>query len=237
MRTALVVHHVDFEDLGSFGPILQSAGYSILQHASGSGPIDAMAHDLLVVLGGPMGVYEADTHPGLIDEIEAVRQRLAADAPTLGLCLGAQIMAAALGARVYPGKAGKEIGWGTVSLTPAGLEGPLSALAGVPVLHWHGDTFDLPLGAVLLASSDRYRHQAFSFGRNGLALQFHPEVEAVGLEDWFVGHAAEIAETPGVSVPILRADTAANAPALRGAAEAFLTGWLAQISEAKRIPS
>ena len=140
-------------------------------------------------------------------------------------------MAAALGADVYPGNRGKEIGWGPLTLTPSGAASALAHLAveRTRVLHWHGDTFDLPKGATLLASTERYRHQAFAYGASGLALQFHPEVTAKGLEAWFVGHTAEIAATPGIEVKALRAAAARHAPALARQGRAFFDAWLDSI--------
>jgi GMP synthase (glutamine-hydrolysing) len=135
-------------------------------------------------------------------------------------------MARALGARVYPAGL-KEIGWAPLDLTAAGRDSCLGRLApGTPVLHWHGDTFDLPAGAVHLAATPPCRNQAFGWERHGLALQFHLETTARGLERWYVGHAAEIAATPGVSVPELRAQAARHAAALLPQARACLAAWL-----------
>jgi GMP synthase-like glutamine amidotransferase len=133
----------------------------------------------LVVMGGPMGVYDAKAgHPYLADEMrligEAVRQNL----PVLGICLGSQLLAGALGARVFPGPA-PEIGFGEVLLTEDGAKDPVLGPAGarIPVFHWHGDTFDLPAGAVHLARSERYAHQAFRAGPRAYAFQFHVEMD------------------------------------------------------------
>jgi GMP synthase (glutamine-hydrolysing) len=235
MKSAVIVRHVAFEDLGTFEPVLASLAYRIVWHEAGRAnlPADlAMQADLLVVLGGPIGVYDTDDYPFMTQEIDVVRRRLAVDAPTLGICLGSQIMAAAMGAKVYPGSNGKEIGWSTLELTPDGAQGPLAEIGPdrTGVLHWHGDTFDLPAGACLLASTGQYRHQAFSIGRRGLALQFHPEVSATGLESWFIGHALEIASTPGLSVRQLRAETARHAPTLAQCGPAMLKRWLADIA-------
>lgn len=134
MRTALVIRHVHFEDLGSFAAPLAAAGHEVRYVDAG---LDDLRAEELVLLGGPIGAYEGHLYPFLDDELDALRARLAAGAPTLGICLGAQLMAAALGARVAPGPA-KEIGWATVELTEAGQAGPLHHLDGVPVLHWHG---------------------------------------------------------------------------------------------------
>jgi GMP synthase (glutamine-hydrolysing) len=135
-------------------------------------------------------------------------------------------MAKALGAAVYPG-GGKEIGWAPLLLTEAGRASCLAHLAPhkTAVLHWHGDTFDLPAGTSLLASTARYPNQAFAHGRS-VALQFHPEVTQPGLERWFIGHACEIAATDGVDVAGLRRDTAREAPRLARQGTRFLDAWL-----------
>jgi GMP synthase (glutamine-hydrolysing) len=234
MKSAFVVRHVAFEDLGTFAAVLDCQGYRVVWHEAGQRPLigrDAVGADLLIVLGGPIGVYDDADYPCVADAIDVVRRRLTADAPTLGICLGSQIMAAALGARVYPGSAGKEIGWGPIGLTDIGAAGPLVEIgsANTAVLHWHGDTFDLPNRAQLLASTQRYAHQAFSVGRRGLALQFHPEVTAAGLESWFIGHTGEIRSTPGISVAQLRADTARHAPTLGERGPRFFARWLSEV--------
>ena len=231
MKTALVIRHVSFEDLGTFATVLDAMNYRVEWHEAGMSPLlreAAAAADLVIILGGPIGVYEQADYPFLADEIELARLRLEADAPTLGICLGSQIMAAALGSTVYPGAQGKEIGWAPIRLTGQGEAGPLAELhaSRTKVLHWHGDTFDLPAKATLLASTERYRNQAFSIGKRGLALQFHPEVSAAGLERWFIGHTLEIATTAGVSVSRLRSDTAMAGPALTGCGPKFFARWL-----------
>ena len=178
-RRALVLSHIVFEDLGSFEPTLRARGFEIesLLAAEAPDPLDkAQTADLLIIMGGPMGVYEQDIHPFLSSEISAIRQRLASRKPTLGVCLGAQLMAAALGARVYPGANGKEIGWSPIHPAP-GQPAPdwfAPLLAGnLQLLHWHGDTFDLPPATHHLASSALYPNQAFAIENFALALQFH----------------------------------------------------------------
>lgn len=169
MRTALAIRHVHFEDLGSFAAPIAAAGYQVRYLDPGLDEVmlrQLAAADLLVVLGGPVGVYDAPLYPILDKELGVLRCRLAAGAPTLGICLGAQLMARALGARVAPGSA-KEIGWAPVELTDAGRIGPLRHLDGVPVLHWHGDAFDLPPGTECLASTSLCANQAFALGRHG----------------------------------------------------------------------
>lgn len=230
-RRCLAIRHVAFEDLGFFADVLAARGFTIGYREApldDLGAADLRECDLLVFLGGPIGVYERDAYPFLGEEIALAEARLAKRQPTLGICLGSQIMAAALGADVYPGKAGKEVGWGTLSLTPSGLASPLSHLAPdrTRVLHWHGDTFDLPKGATLLASTDRYAQQAFSYEGAGLAVQFHPEVTAKGLEAWFVGHCCEIGALRGTDVKALRAAAQRHAPALLRQGKLFFEAWL-----------
>lgn len=129
------------------------------------------------MLGGPIGAYESAAYPFLDREVALLEQRLPRDLPTLGICLGSQLMARALCARVFAG-AVKEIGWGPVTLSPEGQTSCLAPLAeGAGVLHWHGDTFDLPAGTGRLASTANYENQAFAYGKNGLGLQFHLEAD------------------------------------------------------------
>lgn len=191
----IALRHLAFEDLGVLAPVLHEQGASIEYWDGGRCAYDDRAWleaDLAVVLGGPVGVGDEARYPFLRDELRLVKARLDAGLPLLGICLGAQLMAAARGARVYAG-ARKEIGWGTVTLTPEGREGVLAPLLDAPVLHWHGDTFDLPEGARLLASSELTPHQAFALGFGQLALQFHVEADAAHMEDWLVGHCCELA--------------------------------------------
>ena len=232
-RRAAVVRHVAFEDLGSFAEPLVRHGYGIEYVEAGlddlGGPGLAGA-DLLIVLGGPISAVDDRQYPFLADEVRLLERRLNAHRPTLGICLGAQLMARALGSRVY-GAGAKEIGWGPLSLTEAGSASALRHLAPdeTSVLHWHGDTFDLPGGAVHLASTAVCENQAFAWGDRGLALQFHVEVTAGGLERWFIGHTLEIETTPGVSVEALRASTARAAPALERQGATFFRQWLAEL--------
>ncbi len=177
-RRALVVRHTPSEGIAGFRAPIEAAGYTIdLLDITDpeNAEVDFTAADLLVVMGGPMGVYQRAEHPWIDHEVARLGQRIALGRSTLGVCLGAQMVAAAMGARVYPGT-GAEIGFAPVALSAAGAASPLEHLAGVPLLHWHGDTFDLPGGVELLASTDRYAHQAFRRGPNLLALQFHPEM-------------------------------------------------------------
>ena len=226
MRSALILQHVPFEDPGTLEPALAAAGWRIdaLQAPLADlSAIDALVPDLLIVLGGPVGVYDTDSYPQLRDELALLRARLAARRPTLGICLGAQLIAAALGAPVTPGTRGKEIGWAPLMPASGSEQSPVLETLfrpGVRVLHWHGDTFALPDGAVHLAASAQYPHQAFAVGRHALALQFHAEATLSGLEAWYMGHAAELHQA-GLSVPQLRASGRRHAPALEQVAPAL----------------
>lgn len=229
MKLAIAIRHLAFEDLGSARAVLSRHGFTVRYHDVGLADfatLDPVAPDLVVVLGGPIGVYEEERYPFLREELAFLATRLAANRPTLGICLGAQLMAKALGAAVYPGPC-KEIGFAPITLT---AEGEVSCLApfGTPdavVLHWHGDTFDLPQDAVRLASTEACANQAFALGANLLACQFHPEATAVGFERWLIGHTAELTAA-GISVSELRAAAARHGPAVEQHGTACLEQWL-----------
>jgi GMP synthase (glutamine-hydrolysing) len=222
MKSAVAIRHVAFEDVGLLDGLLAEAGYGLTYLEAGVDDLaPAETADLLIVLGAPIGVYEEQAYPFLTAEIDLIRRRLADGRPTLGLCLGAQLMAKALGAAVYPGKA-KEIGWSVLSLTGEALK----ELDGVTVLHWHGDTFDLPAGAERLASTAITPNQAFSVGPNILALQFHPEPLARNFERWLIGHTCELGNAK-ISPVSLRADATLYAADLEKAGSALFRRWLA----------
>lgn len=226
LKTAVAIRHLAFEDLGILEPILERAGFKVHYYDVGIDELwtlEPVKTNLVIVLGGPIGAYEDHKYPFLVEELELLERRLAADRPTLGICLGAQLMARALGARVYPGPA-KEIGFMPIELSEAGKQSPLAALGTTPVLHWHGDTFDLPEGAEHLASTDVCQNQAFSKG-NALALQFHPEAGGAGFERWLIGHTLELS-TADIDVARLRADSLTCGPALADNGSAFFERWL-----------
>ena len=149
--------------------------------------------DALVVMGGPMSVYEEDKYPWLVEETRVIREAMEAGIPVLGICLGSQFMAAALGAQVYAGD-NKEIGWFEVNLSESGKSSVLGKLDGAKVFHWHGDTFEVPEGAKLLAFSEATPHQAFLYGANALALQFHLEVNAKSVDGMVSTFSSELQE-------------------------------------------
>ncbi len=234
-KIALAIRHVAFEDLGLFERPLQAAGYQVRYLEAGMDDlrwIDPFNADLLIVLGGPISATNDADFPFIQDELEIINSRLQQDLPTLGICLGAQLMARALGAKVYPASQ-MEIGWAPISLTGRGEQSALRHLAGEQqyLLHWHGETFDLPEGAELLASSDMTRHQAFGWKKRGLALQFHPEVTVHGMERWYIGHSQEIAAHSELSIQGLREQTERYGYQLDLHALKFFDAWLAEVND------
>jgi len=180
-RGWVAIQHVPFEGPGLIAEVAARRGIELrLCHPYREEPLP-LENELggLVVMGGPMGVGDTVEHPYLADEAELIASMVNAGRPVLGVCLGAQLMAHALGARVHRGQEA-EIGFGTVSLTQAGREDPVLGSLGVellPVMHWHQDTFDLPAQALWLARSELYAHQAFRVGEHAYGLQFHLEVD------------------------------------------------------------
>ena len=148
---------------------------------------DLVPYDMLLIMGGEMNVYAEEEHPWLIDEALIIRQAVEADKAVLGVCLGGQLLAKALGAKVHVG-AVHEIGLVPLTLTEQGQHDPFFAgLAALETVEWHDDTFDIPDGAVRLASSAGCANQAFRYGRHAYGLQFHPEVSPEMLLSWFDG--------------------------------------------------
>ena len=176
-----ILQHVAWEGAGLIAAEAQDRGLrtDIRRLDLGAGVPGAAEVEGLVVMGGPMAVYETEKYPFLSDECRLIRELVRCHRPVLGVCLGAQLLARALGATVFPGP-GQEIGFGSVELTAEGNVDPLLGPAGssLRVFHWHGDTFDLPEGSVLLASSAKYPHQAFRFATCAYGLQFHVEPDS-----------------------------------------------------------
>jgi GMP synthase (glutamine-hydrolysing) len=182
----LVLQHIACEPPGVFEDVLAERAHELVRVELDEGePLPAGTWDAIVAMGGPMSVNDEGEHPWLAGEKAAIASHVRAGRPFWGSCLGAQLLASALGARVYAGPA-PEVGVLAVELTTDGLDDPvLGALpAAIDTLQWHGDTFDLPEGAVLLASSPAYPHQAFRVGRAAYAVQFHVEVTQAMGEEW-----------------------------------------------------
>jgi len=230
-KGALILTQLQSEGSCSLGMTLHERGFRIKTLNAPRidlNEIDPLRPELLVVMGGPIGVYQEEDYPFLKDEIEILKARLEADKPTIGVCLGAQLMAVALGSKVYPGANGKEIGWNPLSVTDAGQKTPARHLdvTHTNMFHWHGDTFDLPPGASLLASSDLYENQIFQSGDNGLGLQCHPEVRADQLKEWFVMFTNQITgDNPVVPIDDLRTETQRHIQDLGTQAALFFNEW------------
>jgi GMP synthase (glutamine-hydrolysing) len=226
----LVLQHIACEPPGVFEDVLRQRGHELTRVELDEGePLPGSAWDAIVAMGGPMSVNDQAEHPWLIAEKAAIASHVRAGRPFWGSCLGAQLLAAALGARVYAGPA-PEVGVLAVELTEAGrgdpVLGPLPP--SIDTLQWHGDTFDLPAGAVLLASSPPYPHQAYRVGPVAYAVQFHVEVtEAMG-EEWAgVPAYAEYADRvlgPGGSDRLL-AEFRVSSPLMQQHARGVFERW------------
>lgn len=229
-RDVLVLQHIACEPPGVYEDVLREHGARLRRVELDDGQALPDDHDYcaIVAMGGPMGAYDGDEHPWLLDEQRLLGAAVARGVPVFGVCLGAQQIAAALGARVWRADR-PEVGVLDVSLTPAGRADPVfGALPGrLATLQWHGDTFELPAGAVLLASSPAFAHQAFRVG-NSYALQFHLEVTSAMAQEWAAvpAYAASLESTlgPGALTRLL-ADFAARQDEMEAHARAVFTAW------------
>ncbi|MFQ5646143.1 MAG: type 1 glutamine amidotransferase, partial [bacterium] len=206
-----IIKQVPHEGPGIFGELLQENGldYRTLEMYQSS-HIDWPSPDQvdgLLVMGGPMGVYETDRYPFLLEEERLIGQLIRRDKPVLGICLGAQLIAKAAGAKVYSG-VGKEIGWYPVKLTPEGKKDALFSRLPeeTTVFQWHGDTFSLPDGGGQLASSALFENQAFRLENRVYALQFHLEVTEEIIKEWLEINRTEVLEA-GIDPETVMADT------------------------------
>lgn len=227
-KTALIIRHVPYEGVAGYREPIERAGYRVGRldvddpHFS---TVDLCEPDLLIMMGGPMGVYEQDRHPWIACQMRRLARRLDAGLPTLGVCFGAQMMAGALGADVYAGPV-KEVGFHQVAVRETAHSSPLRHLVDVPVLHWHGDTFTLPENVELLASSHVYDHQAFRRGPNILALQFHAEMGLDPRFDAWIEEWPESVIEAGGDEASLRGAHDQFGPAAVAAGQAMIAKWL-----------
>ncbi|TFC05137.1 glutamine amidotransferase [Cryobacterium adonitolivorans] len=237
-RIALVLRHADEIHLGNLEQVLLEHGYTVRYvdtlGVDGVRDIDPAEADLLVVLGGEMGVYESDRFPVLTDEIALLTNRLGARRPVFGVCLGAQLMASALGSTVYRGPS-NEIGYRLVEPTAAGQDGPLRHVAGIPMMQWHSDTFDLPEGTTRLAGSAAYGNEAFAIEDWALAVQFHPEVTAEMHESWLSSSEEEV-RAEGLDPDAMRQDRALHSDTMQLASRALFSEWLSALPDAAAGP-
>ncbi|WP_419245798.1 glutamine amidotransferase [Serratia sp. NFX21] len=233
MKKVVAIRHVNFENLGILGSLLSLRGYQIDYYDAGRDDIRAINNeetDLLVVLGGPISAaqhFAGQQHYAFLnDELALVTQRLQQKRPTLGVCLGAQVMAQALGADVVS-LGVKEIGFELLTLSEH-EDSVLAPLGTTPVLHWHGDMFMIPEGATCLAGTEVCPNQAFEYQDFALGLQFHLEADHQDLERWLVGHACEL-ELAGILPQRLRQQAARHGTELEQRARQVFTRWLDKV--------
>jgi GMP synthase (glutamine-hydrolysing) len=229
----LAIQHVRCETLGTIADTLgaevspaRNISYEVVRPFEGQAIPSGLEDYLgLIVLGGPMGVYEQDRYPFLRQEIRLIEEALRLDKPILGVCLGSQLLASALGAPVTKGKT-KEIGWHPVSLTGAAKQDPLwrGIESAFTAYHWHGDVFDLPSGAVSLASSEKTPHQAFRYGRSAYGVLFHMEVTERIIEDMVKTFQDELKDGGLDGLRIVQ-QARGHLPRLRDIGKAFFTRW------------
>lgn len=227
-KKAVIFQHMLSAGPGSLVDILQELGFAIeIIHTAHQDikNFDALTPDLLIIMGGSPGVYQADHFPFLHDEMRIIRERVLAGKPYLGICLGAQLMAQAMGGRVYKGTKGSEVGWQDITLNEAGLSSPIKYFDGVKVMQWHGDTFETPSAATLLASSDKYA-QVFSLGDHAIGFQCHIEMKPEGIADWMVQDADYFVSHDDMRDNFRTLAPVCN-PLMTSAAKAFMKDWLA----------
>lgn len=227
----LVLQHIACEPPGVYEDVLREHGARLhrVELDEGEPLPDHLDFAAVVVMGGPMGAYDDDVHPWLRAEKRLLREAISAGVPVFGACLGAQLLAGSLGARVYPAPS-PEVGVLPVELTRDGRADPVTGQLPVsfPTLQWHSDTFDLPAGATLLASSPAYPHQAFRVGPTAYAVQFHLEVTEAMAAEWAAvpayARALEAVLGPGALDGLL-ADFAAKRQVMQHHARKLFRAW------------
>jgi GMP synthase-like glutamine amidotransferase len=241
MSSCLVVQHVEPEGPYAIGDALEAAGVAIdLRRVFADDPLppDAADADGVVVMGGPMSALSDRGFPTRRAELDLLADAVRRGRPTLGVCLGAQLLALAGGGSVSPGGAGPEIGWGPVELTGEAGADPL--LAGLPdrltVLHWHGDTYALPPGAVPLAADSRYPNQAFRMGPRAWGFQFHLEVDASAVAAFLAAFGAD-AGPAGTTPQVIGADSGPGLETLAPQRTIVLGRFAELVAAADREPS
>ena len=208
MPNATIIKHIAFEDLGIFEEVLIKTGYQLTYLEAGVDNLLSIEHnnpDLLIILGGPISANDYPRYPFLQDEIHILKKRIQEKRFTLGICLGAQLIALALGGKVIK-KKNKEIGWSKIFLTNDGKKNHFQYLAATPVFHWHGETFTLPDKSTLCASTTLCKNQAFIYDNFIIGIQFHLEVTEKELEKWFIAYVAEL-DSENISIYQLMKDT------------------------------
>lgn len=238
MAKVYVLQHHRVENLGTIAEALEGAALAwqyIRVHEGHPVPKEMKGAGGLIVMGGPMATYQADRYPFLRDEMVLIEQALKEGLPVLGVCLGAQIVAAALGAKVTRNPAGKEIGWYPVTLSDAALEDRLwrGVAPTITPFHWHGDIFELPAGAVSLASSEKTPCQAFRYGNSVYGLQFHIEVTPESVAAMAAEWPREL-EKEKISAAEMIGAAAGHVPELELLSDAIFGRWAGPIQKTLR---
>lgn len=238
MAKVYVLQHHRVENLGTIAEALESAALAwqyIRVHEGHPVPKEMKGAGGLIVMGGPMAAYQADRYPFLRDEMVLIEQAVTEELPVLGVCLGAQIVAAALGAKVTRNPAGKEIGWYPVTLSDAAAEDRLwrGVAPTITPFHWHGDIFELPAGAVSLASSGKTPCQAFRYGNSVYALQFHIEVTPESVAAMAAEWPREL-EKEKISAAEMIGAAAGHVPELELLSDAIFGRWAGPIQKTLR---
>jgi GMP synthase (glutamine-hydrolysing) len=231
MKNLLILQHEPHEGIGAWEPLFQVSGRKVTTRNLFSGEKvpqeeEILAWDGIVIMGGPMSANDGEKLSFIEDELRMIPQALELKIPLLGVCLGSQLIAKALKAKVSSGPK-KEIGWYPLKLTPSSDKDVIFGGLGSPVMmfQWHGETFDLPSGAIHLAQSDLYRHQAFRYTDRIYGLQFHPEMTDMMIRDWVDKGREEIVEA-GLSAEKILEDTSKYLPTLRHWAHQIARKWL-----------
>ena len=240
MGDVWIIQHLDAESPELIGDVLEEEGQRLriihTQREELPHEIPADCHGL-VIMGGPMGVYEGGRYHWIIPEIALIRDALRAGLPLLGVCMGSQLLASAAGARVYPGERPKEIGWDRVRLTGQGAEDDLcrhlteDGGGEATVFQWHGDTFDLPEGAQLLASSELYPHQAFRIGKRAYGFQFHFELGARKISEWLELWPEKL-RAEGVNAQVVREQTSEHMEAFTARGRGLISAFASLLRQA-----
>lgn len=240
MKPAFILRNVSHETAGSLESYLADAGlechyFDLFRETPQQLPLQEAA--ALVVMGGPMGVHEVEQYPFLAAEVNRIGQAVARQLPMLGICLGSQLLAKAMGAKVYPNGV-KEIGWYPLELLPVVADDPLftDCRSTETVFQWHGDTFDLPAGAVRLAQSALCKQQAFRVGPCAWGVQFHIEMTLEMVDCWLSepGNRGELAQLDYIDPEAIRAATPREFPRMQQFGRRVLSRFAALCADRAR---